>query len=612
MAVKFTPKGSHDPPDAETYREAIERLTKAVPTVGDAAVQAAAQMARAADRAWLANTAQIKQWIETAGIALARAEEEHRKLRQSAVFAVQWTEVLLADLGARGEGDPPFVESNAIGWVLEKARDKGDALAGEILAGQPPGWEFVGGPERFDGNAPLGYFVAVLREHVAAMRDAVGMGDGAELPDTEDDATRAGDVPGDPLLWLDGRFAAWLEETFPKTGPGLADDVRRRARGRWVRHRQTIIDGEPENGRLLRLWIDLEADAVNQAAEQFPFLLALTRAAWLDVVRPKLEAERRSRERYAPAIGTGQLDLLARAAFDTGRTVEIDPDGRGASIKDSTGKEVARLAGVDAGVLTSIEREIRERQRVSVDFLRVFGGLVTEGHRQKAGDPDGPRPDRLIVPGGWGGLCELVHVPNQTRVRKAFQYGRALELPSPGGGEILGLWKGELIRDRKFGKRYARLVIDLSRWLLPPRRGEQLVPILPPDREPALPADRKLTAPALLLVQYLLQHFRTHAEQLLRDGTVPISEEDWIMMARRADLHRLDAVRGPLEQGTDDRPPLLLEVAPDRFDLAEPYADVRRFLLEGGKKTRASRERGRKAQRKKDAAQRKRKRRKAP
>jgi hypothetical protein len=458
--------------------------------------------------------------------------------------------------------------------------------------------------EAVEDDATRDRLARELRQVARQLQVALELDPSVNGPPNGDDARRPDDPATErPMLWWDARSAGFLE-TLGENGQSAAETTRREARDRWEAvHQQLELDGEIAWGPLWGLWWNPGGD--NGLC---PILLRLTSVVWLDRWRPEMEREQRNRERFLPAIGASQLDLLARLAFDPGRTVEMSPDGRSASIKDRTGMEVGRLAGVDATVLASIESEIRESQRVSADFLRVFGGLVTEGHRQKADDPEGAQTDRVIVHGGWGGLCDLVGAKNQNRVRKAFQFGRALEIPLPEGGEILGLWKGEIIRERRFGKRYARLIIDLSRWLLPPRRGEQLVPILPPDREPALPADRSLTAPALLLVQYLLQHLRTHAELLLDNEPVPITDDDWTMMALRADVSRLDAVRGPLVIGADDRPPLLRMVTPGGFDLAEDYADVRRFLVAGGQATRRSREKGKAAQRKKEADRKKAKR----
>ena len=138
-----------------------------------------------------------EKWLEFAETARQVADagaKFHRNMRQSAVYAVQWTWRLLESFAAEDDGGPSFSEVDAIRWALGAERDAGDTLAGELLEEMerqrdPSAPMFVGDPDwtrNFKAGLPLGRFEDRLREHVTAMRDAVGMGDGAELPDTEE------------------------------------------------------------------------------------------------------------------------------------------------------------------------------------------------------------------------------------------------------------------------------------------------------------------------------------------------------------------------------------------------------------------------------------------
>jgi len=375
MAVKFTI-------DDESLKDAAERLQ----ALGDAGNVEAAALAEAAVlalektgeemrrfAATMAATTKgktlgdllsasipkrlLEEWAETARQAAAQAHKYNQNMRLSAVFAVEQVWRLLAEISAKDDVTPPFSESVAIQWALETERDKDDAIAGELLESS-----------RWGPDSRKGRFVAQLQEHVSAMRDAVGMGDGLDLPETEEAAARRADVDGEPLLWLDEGFARYLEGVG-ETGEALADDVRNKARARWAKQRQLTTEGEPENGRLLALWIDLAADTDSyRSAGLFPFLQRLALAAWRDVLRPELEREREAEWRVG-AINVGPFDdalvplmsprAVAKASAKDGRQLVL--------LFDATGHEVGYFEG---WVLDDITTTALERLR-SPPFIRL-------------------------------------------------------------------------------------------------------------------------------------------------------------------------------------------------------------------------------------------------
>ena len=592
MAVKFTLKGRTVPPDAETYRETIARLAKeSDPAQMTTAFQVAAYAAQMADaradvgrRALQASVEQWSQISEVAARELKRLREERRKLRQSAMFAVQWTWKLLADLGGGDEGAPPIAEDAAIGWVLEEewAEGKGDALAGELLAGQPPGWEFVGGPERFDGNAPLGYFVAVLREHVAAMRDAVGMGDGAELPDTEEEAMRAAAGPGKPLLWLDGRFAAWLEEAFPKTGPSLANDVKAKARDLWA-HRQTTIDREAENGRLLRLWVDMTAAT---PASRLPFLQRLAFAVWRDVVRPEVEAAREAELLATPWLN---LDLFDRhiepvlTSKPRRLRAEADPHGTGAVVwRDrkrgdrALRERIGTFPNLDAGTVEAIA----EAERGLVRLLRSPPGLrliyfAAASAVARLAEPLADRTDTapyIVVrfPGGLRKFARSLGC-DVTRLGEILDAGRGYETE-----RIRGLWTW----DKGDPGKAAQACLTWNAGVFDGAGGRGLrVPL--PNHARRLPdIGARVNGPAA--VAWLLTHreMADHSVELCRNNAAPL---DWRGVAERAGLSRpmADRLLAALIQGDDDGPFLLRDDDRDLYRLADDRAH--RYLVQQGR-----------------------------
>jgi len=291
------------PDDMKKAVESLDRLKEAIAETAAVTIATAGkQLAQFAATAAVATKGQTlrelmfggvsqeqwKEWEETAKRAALWAHEHNENMRLSAVYVERQVWRLLEDLADEARlrderacfadhDDRLLSEATTILWVLETERDAGDSLAAELLESK-----------RWGADSRKGRFVARLREHVATMRDAVGMGDGVALPDTEEDATRRADVGGDPLLWLDEAFAAYLDG-LGETGPDLAAGVRERAQARWVAHQRKTADSEPENGRLLALWIDMAADSEERSA-LFPFLQRLALAVWRDVVRPELTA----------------------------------------------------------------------------------------------------------------------------------------------------------------------------------------------------------------------------------------------------------------------------------------------------------------------------------
>ena len=296
----------------ETYGDAIEaanKVAEAVIHIADAGLRQAMEVADAMRSFAHANAAQMKQWAETMALAAKELEERHRRLQQEAVFAAEWTWTLLEDFATEDEGIPPYTDAIALMAVLERENSKGDSLAGELLVTGKQQEEDL---PRFTEDAPLRRFIEEVRRHVGMMRDAIEMGDDAELPQTEEDAARRAPVDGESLLWIDERFAQWLEQTFSKTGTELAAAVRRGSRARWKRIESHEGD-EPINGSLFGLWIDMEAGPDDRSTGGlFPFRQILAVAVWQEVVRPELEAERRGLTARVVEVGKeGDRDQYA-------------------------------------------------------------------------------------------------------------------------------------------------------------------------------------------------------------------------------------------------------------------------------------------------------------
>ena len=613
-AMKRAQELGLDAVDPEAMRAAAAAAAvDSITASGELAARHLAQAVKAMESRQATLYAAIPQstWADLAESMLRAgewAQEYGRNMRLSAVYAVGQVWDLLAELAPPDvEEDPPFTEADAIGWALEAEKGAGDALAAELLESN-----------NWGKDDPKGRFVARLREHVAAMRDAVGMGDGVDLPETEETAMRPAAVVGEPLLWLDEAFAVYLDG-MGGIGPDLAGDVREKARERWTKQGQGTIDGEPENGRMLALWFDMEAGHEERSAIH-PFLQRLAMAVWRDVVRPKMEEERAAERKRAiefmPYMDSPNLDLFVDALFSDGRTMEVD--GRRGAILSPDGRPVAHIAQeppsrrrggkpdelptVDARVLETLREAMLATARTP--FIRTYNYAMARGFDVLEGDPDATGDFvNVCVEGGAGQFAELAQIGDEKEARMAIRLGRVVELPLPGGRTLGGLWLDTSKRGNRYGPGY--LTLHVRRELI--RMGGprvHRVPLLEPSREPALPRDYALHAPTLIAVPLLFQHMRTHWAELLRDGGAPWSPDIWrrilgqvnAAFARGEGKREREDILGALRDGDDNRPALLDFPEPDAVTLnAEAYGDVLDYLKDGASRSQVARGRGRKA-----------------
>ena len=402
-----------------------------------------------------------------------------------------------------------------------------------------------------------------------------------------DDGTWIVDAPDpvpeqDGMLAMDARFADYLD-AMGDEGSRLAAIVRRKAQERWTAYQAGELDPP---GRLLRLWLNLENEP------RAPWLVLLAHAVWQDEVRPALERE----ERFRPALQIQHLEELGRALWAPDRTVVPARNGSELLIRDARAAQVARFPVANPRLLARLQAELLTAYRC-VDFLRVFGAILARGHQERARNPGRVR---LTIPEGITGLYKLAHVGDFKNVRRALEFGQCiiLDLPSLTAG---GLWTWWVEREPRFGGPRSYLYVEPASWLLPPRVGQHLVPVLPPDREPGLPSQHKLHGDALLVAQRLLAWMREQAAELALHGHVPLDDAAWRALGRAVGVEGkpLDSIRGALLQGDSrGRPPLLKVPVPGRADLSDHYADIRAFLIEGGRRTLTAREAGRKGARK--------------
>ena len=347
------------------------------------------------------------------------------------------------------------------------------------------------------------------------------------------------------------------------------------------------------------LWFRPEG---NPPLGPFPFLTLLALAVWEGEVRPKLEEERRNRERYYPARTSPQLDMYRRALYAPGLTVEVDASGRRGDILDTDGRQVgkvlpgAQVAVVDARLLDRMRKRVALTRKTP--FIRGFNTIVCTAYGLKAADPDNPNPDAhrtLWFDGALQGFADAARIRAQD-ARPVLEAGQMVQLPMGDGGELGGLWMWRRFGGGRHAGAGKLRVTAAPEVVTIGGHRERAVPVLPPDREPGLPRDRALQGPTLIAVDYTLQWLRANAMALL-DGFAPWTERVWLDIMSRVDpaykRRERDAILGALRDGDDTRPALLVFPEPGAVTLnAEAYGDVLEFLKEGGARSKKSRKKG--------------------
>jgi len=409
-----------------------------------------------------------------------------------------------------------------------------------------------------------------------------------------------------PLLALDALAADYLTWSLGDIGKGYARDLREDAieamaaylRARdlpsWQVEELRIGYGESEDD-LWWLWDGRgwdEAAGDEQRERTVPQVLTvLAVVVWEGSARPKFEKLHQRELRYVPALGTRTFDKIEAGLLAPGRQVVTSDDGRAGQILDASGRSVALLrptggvAAVDPEVLRVLNRDAAVMR--STTFIRLVTCLIGLVCTKKAIDPNAPEPRTIWIEHGYQGLARQAKVARQDDVKRALSIGQRVELQLP-SGSLGGLWM--FGHQRGYQGCPSLLRVDLQPELVPFGAERQpLVPVLPPDREPALPRDNALRAPALVMVNLLLQHFRLHAPQLRAEGAVPLRQRDVDALLWRLDpsyrARQKVAIMGPLREGDRQRPPLLVHVDEDRVDLHDEYANERAFLCEGGRRS---------------------------
>lgn len=420
--------------------------------------------------------------------------------------------------------------------------------------------------------------VAELRAMLPTVLDAAGFV-AHKLPKTEAEAL----VFEDGMLQWDAAFAAFLEG-LGKHGRQGAEVVRCGARSRWQAF-QAACDHESAGGALWSYWAD-----VSQRPTSLRFGRALACILWLERVRDRVLAMRAKPAALTRAVSIDVLDLYSQ------RYKPEDRNGQQAFVFHGSKQGWVLVPSISDDALSGILQR-------GVDLLTSETGIdllewqVTEAHRQFS---NGDRDYRnLRIEGGWSALA---HDHLRLTANRAREEVRAIVLAQAHlRFESYGI-RGNLLsyaepQKAARGQR-AVVTITLGDMLLvgfanalreehgasslTSREGRRLVPIL---GKTALVGRRNEYAAQRRMVWRFAIKLRDAAEQLAKDGSVPMPLDAWVSLAGEAGAPRTGAFLGRLldawEKGNDKTQPLI-ERQGDRVTLHESRRAAFEFLVKGG------------------------------
>jgi len=400
------------------------------------------------------------------------------------------------------------------------------------------------------------------------------------------------DNPEGGMLPLNRLAADYLESIGPMgEGAKEAADLREAAREQWTAWEQYRQEHKPAS------WFDAwqsdparcpdllkpyrtagvpvaEAQAFKAGHTarypECPYLLALARAVWLDVVKPRIEAERQRAARIADRETRFPVPTAARSIVQSharllhGETVVCPQEGGGAwAVESGTGERIGRVEmerlrnlAQRHGLVLSDSEAVREllqskiRDAGTVTGISTFRYFAKVAHRSMVVHEEPPPVLWPATDDGWfrGGLDELARSmgfrssQDADKVRAALDAMAVVQLPIPGDNDTghLDLLTWQYIPRR--GRTGARIRVVLYEPLcglrIAQRRiGERRltpIPDLPaPDR---FVGDRTAHAAQLLMQQWLMLHLTDHSLDLVQDGGVEITDSDWRRMADRSEL----------------------------------------------------------------------------
>lgn len=432
-------------------------------------------------------------------------------------------------------------------------------------------------------------------------------------------------VASDGMLWLDDVFADALALTGGLRGRALADEVREEARQRWKTRDAWHL------WHLWRRWFvkgdTSDPDRAGTRLGHAPLAaVLLAEALWVDVVQPRLKAER---ERALARAGVSRPAVLHATAVEvlsplmnkasTPFLPGLD-DGR-IMVGNRKQREIGKLPALaDERALTELRRALAEAS--SPASHRLVTKMVLASHEQWESGGDGEKVD---IAGGWKGVGDWLALRSNADVETVKRVARLFaeaEWYMPKGLQKGGIEKGSGLWLLEEGRSLIRF--RLSTLLAPgeaarladkhngtgtspaARRARQLVVVLPHD--PPLSGARRNDRGAVWAMQAGFRiELTERAEELAERGGIAMDEAAWQRLARGAGLP-LDSLARVLDTwraGDTEAPALILEPERGLVTLADVYEREREFIRTSGESRTNGRVNAKLGKAKKTARQRK-------
>lgn len=339
------------------------------------------------------------------------------------------------------------------------------------------------------------------------------------------------------------------------------------------------------------LWLPdgfLESEFV----DGLPWIRALGRAAWFDVVLPKLERESRVR----PALAYQIHEDVSRIHS---RTHTLETRNGQQHLRFDGHSPIAIVPSVEDDALGRIAESIVRGVSLlgNITAHKALQWEVFTGYRQAI---EGAADARvLLVEGGWSAFArdvlDLSAKSDIENVRDIVRAQSAIRLSLPDGsfGNLLALREMEAR-----GRRRGWIEIVLGTMLMPHyvheldgklsgRTASESKRLVPMVGLPPFVGSRTEHGAQATLSMHVVRELRTRAPELVTDGGVLIDAGRFASLAmssgvKASNVHRV--IDRWTQDGTD-APAFLRRVGHSRYTLGDAHAPARSFLETAGKMT---------------------------
>ena len=384
----------------------------------------------------------------------------------------------------------------------------------------------------------------------------------------------------DGMTTLDAAFADWWATHLDADG---AAKLRSGAQARLADCRRGDLDGVG----LYEKWAD------GGAAR----LASVARALWRCRVAAKLQ---RRRDVPAALVRAVAVDRLIPAM--TGQAV-LSTVGDG-KVRDKEGRELGRIATVDAAMLHAVQRGLE--QLGTVTGHRLLRYLVLRVHDQWQTQAADWRA--VDFAGGLSALADAVHYSRRDfeQLQQLLSAGQHVQWTHP-AVKIGGLWVSTYRRGAPGLPGLVRIVVNdplaptvaarLAQGVAADtshdgRTARRLVPELRAE-PPVSAVNERSQGAAWTMHRLWVGELVDRAEELHNNGSVALDTQRWATLARAANMpaERMALLLDSWRSGDDVAPPLLTEPEPGRFTLADSHRLELDFIADGGQRRSEGRER---------------------